>query len=230
MAMAWSRRAAPLLVRAARNYHHGALRVLVGSSPINPAQLNHFPSDAAFRPASNNLVSTNMWSGVRRMSSDISVVPKLSDPASDEALNALLATTWAKIHKEIKDGVEGALAKSGDGTLSTVWSSAQAVEKFADTLLYLRMELDELNGSSGETVRRMPDGLLKALDSAFNKYQAYLASFSEDEDFLKKKVQNELGGILLQIKQRCSGLGPEWGKIALLGTSGLSGSYIERRA
>ncbi|KAL2652780.1 hypothetical protein R1flu_020908 [Riccia fluitans] len=228
--MAWSRRAAPLLLRSVRGYQRSTVPALVvGSLQVNAAHLVD-PSSSVFTPCTNVLAPTNLWSGVRRMSSDIAKIPKLSDPAADEALHLLLATEWAELSQGVKDSVEAALAKSNDATLSTVWTSAQAVEKFAGTLESLRMEFGELNGANGETVRKVPDSLLKALDAVFKKYRNYLASFVEDEDFLKKKVQNDLGAILLQIKQRCTGLGPEWGEVSLLGTSGLSGSYIERRS
>ncbi|KAL3684631.1 hypothetical protein R1sor_002653 [Riccia sorocarpa] len=228
--MAWSRRAAPLLLRSVRGYRSSAVPVLVvGSSQINAAQLVDTTS-SVFALSTNLLSPTNLWTGVRRMSSDIAKIPKLSDPAANEALNILLATDWAQLNQAMKDNVEAALANSHDDVLSTVWTSAQAVEKFAGTLESLRMEVSELNGASGETVKRVPDSLANALEAVFRKYRTYLASFIEDEEFLKKKVQNDLGAILLQIKQRCSGLGPEWGEVALLGTSGFSGSYIERRA
>ena len=55
--------------------------------------------------------------------------------------------------------------------------------------------------------------LLDALKSALSKYNTYLASFGEDEFYLKKKVEVELGSLLAHIKQRCSGLGPEWGNV-----------------
>lgn len=163
--------------------------------------------------------------------SDSSNVPVLSDRQAKEALNTLLATNWSKIGKDVADAVEAVTAKGGPDSsiLATVWSSAQACEKFSDTLIGLRMELDQLSGDSGESVRRLPDALTRALESAYTKYIVYLESIGEDEDFLKKKVENDLGSILVQIKQRCNGLDPKWGKITLLGTSGLSGSYIELR-
>lgn len=110
--------------------------------------------------------------------------------------------------------------------------AAEAVETFLEKLESLRMNLDELSGGKfgGEVVQDIPEDLKQALTTALARYSTYLDSFGADEEWLRKKVQEEVGGALLPVKQRCSGLEPEWNKISLLGTSGLSGSYIERRA
>ena len=62
------------------------------------------------------------------------------------------------------------------------------------------------------------------------RYAEYLDSFEPEEVYLKKKVEMELGTKMIHLKMRCSGLGSEWGKVTVLGTSGLSGSYVEQRA
>jgi len=59
-------------------------------------------------------------------------------------------------------------------------------------------------------VGNLPEPVKAALLSALRRYTAYLASFSDDEEWLKKKVENELGASLLLVKQRCAGLESEW--------------------
>ncbi|CAM6105291.1 unnamed protein product [Calypogeia fissa] len=194
-----------------------------------PSFLRNAPGGLS--PAAKLFQASNyMGIGIRHFS-DSSSIPVLSDPKAKEALKVLLATNWSKIEEDVSDAVKAAIAKGGPDVdiLSTVWSSAQACEIFADTLIALRMELDQLSGDTGEYVGRIPDSLTQALEAAYKKYIDYLESFGEDEEYLKKKVENDLGSILVQIKQRCNGLDPKWSKITLLGTSGLSGSYIELR-
>lgn len=43
----------------------------------------------------------------------------------------------------------------------------------------------------------------------------YLSAFGEDEAYLRKKVELELGGVLLQIKQRLTGMDPKWSEVSL---------------
>ncbi|KAI3773793.1 hypothetical protein L1987_48326 [Smallanthus sonchifolius] len=92
------------------------------------------------------------------------------------------------------------------------------------------MEIDDSVGMSGENVKPLTAEVANALSVAFGRYYAYLDSFGPDEGYLRKKVENELGMKLIHLKMRCSGLGGDWGKVTVLGTSGLSGSYIEHRA
>eukprot|EP00249_Psilotum_nudum_P032145 c47328_g1_i1 orf=128-859(+) len=166
------------------------------------------------------------------LSSDVSAMPDISDPDVKKAFNILLAVSWSEISRETEDLVEAALSKTSDNiagqeALANAWRAAEAVEKFSGTLIALRMELDETSGFAGENVKELPDVLQDALNAALSRYKKYHAAFGDDELYLKKKVEAELGTLLIHIKQRCSGLGPEWGNIGLLGTSGLSGSYIE---
>ncbi|GJP76345.1 hypothetical protein CLOP_g6804 [Closterium sp. NIES-67] len=109
--------------------------------------------------------------------------------------------------------------------------AAEAVEVFGEKLELLRLDLDELSGGKfgGEAVGKIPEDMKAALTSALKRYSAYLGAFKEEEGWLQRKVKEELGGALITVKQRCSGLEEEWNQISLLGTSGLSGSYIEQR-
>lgn len=52
-----------------------------------------------------------------------------------------------------------------------------------------------------------------ALETVKSRYDKYLASFGVEENWLKKKVEMELGTPILHLKQRVSGLGPEWSKV-----------------
>jgi hypothetical protein len=65
-----------------------------------------------------------------------------------------------------------------------------------------------------QDVKPIPDPTYNAVEAAYKKYIAYLDSFVEDEAYIKKKVENELGGLFLQIKQRLSGLEPKWSKVS----------------
>lgn len=65
-----------------------------------------------------------------------------------------------------------------------------------------------------QDVADIPEPLTKALQSAFTRYWLYLDSIDEDEGYLKKKVELDLGSKLLQVKQRCTGLEPEWGEVS----------------
>eukprot|EP00250_Pteridium_aquilinum_P010531 c19454_g1_i1 orf=203-871(+) len=172
---------------------------------------------------------------LRAMSTSIARLPEIADSDVLQALRGLMAVNWLEISEEAKDAVEAALTKKTDDTagqedLKNAWRAAEAVEKFSGTLVTIRMALDDLTGASGEKVRPLPPLLIDALKSALSRYNNYLAAFNEDEFYLKKKVEFELGSLLVHIRQRCSGLGPEWANISLIGTSGISGSFVEYRA
>eukprot|EP00271_Cylindrocystis_brebissonii_P008562 TRINITY_DN22949_c0_g1_i1.p1 TRINITY_DN22949_c0_g1~~TRINITY_DN22949_c0_g1_i1.p1 ORF type:complete len:246 (+),score=60.88 TRINITY_DN22949_c0_g1_i1:133-870(+) len=169
--------------------------------------------------------------------SDVSAPPPVEDPAISRAVNYLLANEWLEIEEDVRSEVESVLAqatddKDGKAALENAWSAAQAVEKFAEKLEFQRQALDELSGGKfgGESVGTIPDVLKESLRTSLERYTKYLGAFSADEEWLKKKVELELGASLLTVKQRCSGLEPEWGMVSLLGTSGLSGSYVEKRS
>jgi len=69
-------------------------------------------------------------------------------------------------------------------------------------------------GYGWQDVKPIPDSTYNAVEAAYKKYITYLDSFEEDEAYLKKKVENELGGLFLQIKQRLAGLDPKWSKVS----------------
>lgn len=199
---------------------------LAAPSPSRPAPGVLGP----YMPSCFSRIGQRQW-----MSSDVAQLPSISDADVLKALRQLLAVNWIEIPDEVEDAVESALSKKTDDVaaqeaLASAWRAADAVEKFSGTLVSLRMELDELSGLGGEKVRPLPSFLVDALAAAFSRYNRYLSTFKDDEMYLKKKVEIELGSLMVHIRQRCSGLGPQWGNVSLLGTSGLSGSYIEHRA
>lgn len=162
-------------------------------------------------------------------------VPDIKDPDIKAAFKDLMAVNWDEIPDSVVNETKKALSKTTDDVagkeiLANVLRAAEASVEFGSTLVSLRMALDDLSGLTGENVRHLPDSLEEAMEAAYRRYMAYLDSFGPDEVYLRKKVETELGTKMIHIKMRCSGIGSEWGKIGLLGTSGISGSYVELRA
>lgn len=168
------------------------------------------------------------------MSSDVSDLPVISDPDVKNAFKDLMAASWDELSEGVIHNVNAALSKTTEDkasqeALANVFRAAEAVEMFGGVLVSLRMELDDSIGLSGEKVGYMSNEFQDALRAAYNRYVTYLDAFGPDETYLRKKVEMELGTKMIHLKMRCSGLGSEWGKVTVLGTSGLSGSYIEQR-
>ncbi|KAG0477225.1 hypothetical protein HPP92_013629 [Vanilla planifolia] len=165
----------------------------------------------------------------------ISNLPVITDPDIKAAFKDLMAATWDDIPDSVVNETMKALSKTTNDTagkeaLANVFRATEASVEFGSTLVSLRMALDDLSGLSGENVGHLPDGLEDAMRAAYRRYMTYLDSFNPDEGYLRKKVETELGTKMIHLKMRCSGIGSEWGKITLLGTSGISGSYVEYRA
>jgi len=172
---------------------------------------------------------------IRSFSSDISALPQVTDVDVKNALKDVLAVDWEELPEPVQADVMNALSKetddkAGQEALANAWRAAEAVEQFSGVLESLRMELDDISGHTGENVRPLPEEIQDALRAAYKRYSNYLEAFGPDETYLRKKVETELGRQMIYIKMRCSGLDAEWGKVSLLGTSGLSGSYIEQRS
>eukprot|EP00252_Welwitschia_mirabilis_P024401 TRINITY_DN7224_c0_g1_i1.p1 TRINITY_DN7224_c0_g1~~TRINITY_DN7224_c0_g1_i1.p1 ORF type:complete len:251 (-),score=42.93 TRINITY_DN7224_c0_g1_i1:303-1019(-) len=171
---------------------------------------------------------------LRLFGSNASLLPQIEDSDVQSALKDILGANWDEIPEPVKIDVMTALSKqtddkAGQEALANAWRAAEAVEQFSGVLESLRMELDELSGSTGERVRPLPVELQGALQAAYKRYSNYLDSFSPDETYLRKKVETELGRHMIFLKMRCSGLDSEWGKVTLIGTSGIAGSFIEHR-
>lgn len=164
-----------------------------------------------------------------------SQLPVITDPDIKVAFKDLMALNWDEIPDSLVNETAKALSKttddvSGKEALANAFRAAEASVEFGSTLVSLRMALDDLGGLTGENVGNLPDGLDDAIEAAYRRYTTYLDSFGPDEVYLRKKVEIELGTKMIHIKMRCSGIGSEWGKVTLLGTSGISGSYVELRA
>ncbi|KAL5706018.1 membrane anchor in succinate dehydrogenase complex [Ranunculus cassubicifolius] len=145
-----------------------------------------------------------------------------------------MATSWEDLPDNVINDAKKALSKntkdsSGREALANVFRAAEAVEEFGGILVTLRMAIDDVIGMSGKNIGPLPDDHAYALDEVYKRYEEYLDAFGPDEEYLRKKVESELGAKMIHLKMRCSFLDSEWGKVSVLGTSGLSGSYIEHR-
>ncbi|KAI3463988.1 hypothetical protein Pfo_020651 [Paulownia fortunei] len=172
---------------------------------------------------------------IRSFSEDVAHMPVIEDPEIERAFKDLMAINWDELPPSVVDDVKKALSKNTEDkaaqeVLKNVFRAAEAVEEFTGIIVSLKMEMDDVIGLSGENVKPLTEEYSKAMQTIFNKYAAYLAAFGPEESYLKKKVEMELGTKMIYLKMRCSGLGSEWGKVTVLGTSGLSGSYVEKRA
>ncbi|KAF9605002.1 hypothetical protein IFM89_012958, partial [Coptis chinensis] len=170
----------------------------------------------------------------RSFSEDVSHMPVITDPDIKNVIKDLMAASWDELPDAVIHDAKKALSKStddkpGQEVLTNLFRAAEAVEQFGGILITMKMELDDSVGMSGENVQPLSDEFSNALCVVHERYIAYLDSFGPDEIYLRKKVETELGAKMIYLKMRCSGLGSEWGKVSVLGTSGLSGSYIEQR-
>ncbi|KAL7168636.1 hypothetical protein ACSBR2_038970 [Camellia fascicularis] len=120
--------------------------------------------------------------------------------------------------------------KAAQEAVANVFHATEAVKEFSGMLMSLRMAIDDSTGLGGEDVKPLPEEFVNALRAVYQRYIAYLDAFGPNETYLRKKVETELGTKMIHLKMRCSGVGSEWGKVTVLGTSGLLGSYVEHRA
>ncbi|CAH9078036.1 unnamed protein product [Cuscuta epithymum] len=172
---------------------------------------------------------------VRYFSEDLSHMPSIYDEEIKCAFKDLMAASWDEIPEAVIDETKKALSKSTDDkvgkeALANIFRAAEAIEEFIGIVINLKMAIDDAIGLSGENVKPMPKHMVNALNTIFQRYNTYLNAFGPDEEYLKKKVETELGSRLIFLKMRCSGLESDWGKVTVLGTSGLAGSYVEQRA
>lgn len=208
------------------------------ASQIRHLHLNQrsLPSFSPTRlPAGFQSSFTMRTGSTRHFSEDLSHMPVIKDSDIECAFKDLMAAYWDELPPAVVQDVKKALSKStddksGQEALANVFRAAEAVEEFSGIITSLKMEIDDSIGLRGEDVKPMPDELVRALKTVYQRYAAYLDAFGPEEGYLKKKVENELGSKMIHLKMRCSGLGSEWGKVSVLGTSGLAGSYVEQRA
>ncbi|TYH11859.1 hypothetical protein ES288_A06G019600v1 [Gossypium darwinii] len=172
---------------------------------------------------------------MRYFSEDAAHLPDINDTEILNVFKDLMAASWDELPYSVVQDAKKALSKNtddkaGQEALRNVFRAAEAVEEFGGILITMKMELDDSIGVSGENVKPLSSEFAAALKTVFQRYATYLDAFGPNETYLRKKVENELGSKMIYLKMRCSGLGSEWGKITVLGTSGLSGSYVEQRA
>ncbi|KAL5706017.1 membrane anchor in succinate dehydrogenase complex [Ranunculus cassubicifolius] len=171
---------------------------------------------------------------IRSYHEDATKFPLIRDPDIYNVLKDFMATSWEDLPDNVINDAKKALSKntkdsSGREALANVFRAAEAVEEFGGILVTLRMAIDDVIGMSGKNIGPLPDDHAYALDEVYKRYEEYLDAFGPDEEYLRKKVESELGAKMIHLKMRCSFLDSEWGKVSVLGTSGLSGSYIEHR-
>lgn len=171
----------------------------------------------------------------RSFSEDVTHFPDIKDPEILNVFKDLMATNWDELPNAVVSDAKKALSKNtddkaGQEILKNVFRAAEAVEEFGGKIMSLKMELDDIIGMSGENVKPLPELHANAIRTFYQRYAVYLDSFGPGEGYLRKKVETELGSRMIYLKMRCCGLGAEWGKVTVLGTSGLAGSYVEQRA
>ncbi|CAI0558363.1 unnamed protein product [Linum tenue] len=222
-----SRRSSISFAAIAGNHHQSAPRSLFTLTPAT-ASADRIPSGSQ-TPLEISIGSK------RSYSEDVAHLPEIKDHDVLCAFKDLMAASWDEIDATVVHDVKNALSKnsddkSGQEILKNVFRSCEAVEEFGGMIMTLKMELDDSIGMSGEDVKPLTDDYAKAIRMFFERYSSYLESFGPDEAYLRKKVEMELGSKMIFLKMRCAGLGSEWGKVTLIGTSGLAGSYVEQRA
>ncbi|XP_016163132.1 succinate dehydrogenase subunit 5, mitochondrial [Arachis ipaensis] len=218
------------------NQHHHKLPPRHLNRFLRPALFSLSPSRNPNRISQEFCAPLSMGLGSLRFYSEgVSHTPNIKDPQLHNLLKDLMAVSWSDLPDSVIEDAKATLSKdtddkAGKDTVTNVFRAAEAVEEFGGILTTLKMELDDSVGMSGEDVKPLPEHMKNALITIFNRYSTYLDSFGPDETYLRKKVEAELGTKMIHLKMRCSGLGSEWGKVTVLGTSGLAGSYVEQRA
>ncbi|XP_047068130.1 succinate dehydrogenase subunit 5, mitochondrial-like [Lolium rigidum] len=217
-------------VRRTLHISQAALSTLPSAS--RPAAVAPFSRSIPIISGANSAFS---WNFRRLLSSNEKHLPALSDPDIESALKDLMAASWNQLPHSLVEEAKKAVSKAtddvaGQEALRNVFCAAEACEEFSGVLVTLRMALDDLCGLTGENVGPLPGYVEDAVKSTYGRYMKYLESFGPDEHYLRKKVETELGTKMIHLKMRCSGIGSEWGKVTLIGTSGISGSYVELRA
>ncbi|XP_050363620.1 succinate dehydrogenase subunit 5, mitochondrial [Argentina anserina] len=216
------------LPRHQQPHHHSAAAARTLFNFASPNSKNQSPDEQRS--------SLSMSLGSRRyFSNDVGHFPEIKDPELLKAFKDLMAATWDEVPTSVVSKVKAALSKNTDDQtgkehLTNVLRAAEAVEELGEIVMSLKMDMDDRIGISGENVKPLSDEYVNALKTIYSRYSAYLDAFGPHETYLRKKVETELGTRLIYLKMRCSGIGSEWGKVSVLGTSGLSGSYVEQRA
>ncbi|CAJ1972672.1 unnamed protein product [Sphenostylis stenocarpa] len=219
-----------------RSYHvfSATNHILRSTSLLSPAPIPLSSPSSSACTECRSPFSMGLGS-MRFYSEDVTHMPNIKDPELYNVFKDLLAVNWRELPDSVVYDVKKALSqntddKAGKEVVENVFRAAEAVEEFGGILVSLKLEIDDSIGVSGEDVKPLPNHIRNALSIIFDRYSTYLNSFGPDENYLRKKVEIELGASMIHLKMRCSGLGAEWGKVTVLGTSGLAGSYVEQRA
>ena len=77
-----------------------------------------------------------------------------------------------------------------------------------------------------QNVGPLPGYIEDAVKASYNRYMTYLESFGPEENYLRKKVETELGTKMIHLKMRCSGIGSEWGKVRILNVTCPCGTVL----
>ncbi|XP_021773810.1 succinate dehydrogenase subunit 5, mitochondrial-like [Chenopodium quinoa] len=175
------------------------------------------------------------FGSIRSFSKDVAPLPDIKDSEIKAVFKDFMAADWGELPSSLIKDAKKVLSKDSDDkvgkeALKSIFRAAEASEEFIGCLETFKMAIDDLVGMSGENVKPLPEHYAQALKTAYDRYSKYLDSFGPDEVYLKKKVESELGRRMIHLKMRCGGLDSQWGKVTVLGTSGISGSYVEQRA
>ncbi|CAL5365529.1 unnamed protein product [Camellia sinensis] len=202
---------------------------------LSPPPPPPFPFSSKTIPSDCLPPFTMAIGSIRFFSEDVTHFPDIKDPEILFVFKDLMAASWDELPDTLISDANKALSKNTDDkaaqeAVANVFRAAEAVEEFSGMLVSLRMAIDDSTGLGGEDVKPLPEEFVNALRTVYQRYTAYLDAFGPDETYLRKKVETELGTKMIHLKMRCSGIGSEWGKVTVLGTSGLSGSYVEHRA
>ncbi|MCD7460019.1 membrane anchor in succinate dehydrogenase complex [Datura stramonium] len=212
------------------------------NSAVNHQYLRHLHlSPQSFSASPRNSITecqhpfTMAMGSMRSFSEDVSHMPNIEDSEVKRSFKDLMAASWHELPDAVVYDANNALSKStddkaGQEALANVFRAAEAVEEFIGILTSLKMAIDDAIGLSGEDVKPLSKEFSDALHTVFQRYNAYMSAFGPEEGYLRKKVEMELGTRMIHLKMRCSGLDSAWGKVTVLGTSGLAGSYVEQRA
>lgn len=148
---------------------------------------------------------------------DATQFPIIRDPGIQKVFKDLIATSWDDVPESLINDAMKALStntkdSAGREAMANVLRAAEAVEEFGGILVALRMEIDDIIGMSGEKIGPLSDEHAYALDEVYKRYEEYLEAFAPDEEYLRKKVEIELGAKMIHLKMRCSFLDSQWGK------------------
>ncbi|CAD5333058.1 unnamed protein product [Arabidopsis thaliana] len=134
---------------------------------------------------------------VRRFSEDVSHMLEMKNSDVLNAFKDLMAADWAELPSAVVHDAKSAISKNTED---------EAGQEALKNVFRAAEAVEEFGGILTSIKMEIDDSIGMKV-------------------YLKKKVEMELGTKMIHLKTRCSGLGSEWGKVTVLGTSGLSGSY-----